>query len=244
MKSFVKSKIFFVVLLFLCVAPTSVFAINYTLAYIGIAQPTTLMGDYTSTWIADAQAYSATKETSGEAYIILNFTVLSDVLVSLNYSLRAASQNDDDSVAKIWFYDWNANNWVYVDDGYKGYYDWTNGSLSGQQYSNGLQVSIMVNSTDSDGTPLAAVDYASLYAIQVLNWSLNNEADFIIYVGWPIEIQFSLSILPIFLGLIMIPASGLYLVRGGRDAMSMDKLFFVLVVFFVGWALLIGGIMP
>jgi hypothetical protein len=48
----------------------------------------------------------------------------------------------------------------------------------------------------------------------------------------------------IILGLVMIPASALYLVRGGKDAMNGDKLFFGLVVFFMGWALIIGVITP
>lgn len=47
-----------------------------------------------------------------------------------------------------------------------------------------------------------------------------------------------------FLGLVMIPASGMYLVYGGRKKASMDKLFLALVVFFMGWGLLVGGIMP
>lgn len=48
----------------------------------------------------------------------------------------------------------------------------------------------------------------------------------------------------IFLGLIMIPASALYLVRGGKDGLSSDKLFYALIVFFMGCGFFIGGIMP
>jgi hypothetical protein len=48
----------------------------------------------------------------------------------------------------------------------------------------------------------------------------------------------------ILLGMIMIPASGMYLVKGGRKEASMDKVFFALVAFMLGWALLIGGILP
>lgn len=48
----------------------------------------------------------------------------------------------------------------------------------------------------------------------------------------------------VFLGLILIPASSVYLVHGRRKEASMNKLFFTLVIFFVGFALLIGGIMP
>jgi hypothetical protein len=46
------------------------------------------------------------------------------------------------------------------------------------------------------------------------------------------------------LGLIMIPVSGLYLVKGGRKEISTDKLYFFLIIFFIGWALFLGGIMP
>jgi len=46
------------------------------------------------------------------------------------------------------------------------------------------------------------------------------------------------------MGLVMIPVSGLYLVKGGRQEMSRNKLFYVLVAFFIGWAFLIGVIVP
>ena len=52
----------------------------------------------------------------------------------------------------------------------------------------------------------------------------------------------ALDALLIFLGLIMIPASTLYLVKGGKDEMSTDKLFYVIIVFVMGWALFLGGI--
>ena len=48
----------------------------------------------------------------------------------------------------------------------------------------------------------------------------------------------------IILGLIMIPASGAYLVWGGRKDLDQDKLFMALIMFCMGWGLLIGGIMP
>lgn len=48
----------------------------------------------------------------------------------------------------------------------------------------------------------------------------------------------------ILLGLVLIPVSTVYLVRGGRESLSNDKIFFFFLVFFVGWALFLGGIMP
>lgn len=52
----------------------------------------------------------------------------------------------------------------------------------------------------------------------------------------------SLDALLIFAGLIMIPASTLYLVKGGKSEMSNDKLFYGLIAFVMGWALFLGGI--
>jgi hypothetical protein len=58
------------------------------------------------------------------------------------------------------------------------------------------------------------------------------------------DAQWALTSFTVLLGLVMIPASGLYLVKGGKDEMSGDKVFFFLIAFMIGWALFIGGIMP
>ncbi len=70
-------------------------------------------------------------------------------------------------------------------------------------------------------------------------WNIVGEAELIFSV--PID-ESGLNILLIFLGLFMIPASTLYLVKGGRSEASMDKLFFGLIAFVIGWALFLGGI--
>lgn len=48
----------------------------------------------------------------------------------------------------------------------------------------------------------------------------------------------------IIMGLIMIPASTMYFVRGGKEDMSRDKVFYFLIAFIIGWALVVGGITP
>ena len=47
-----------------------------------------------------------------------------------------------------------------------------------------------------------------------------------------------------FTGLAMIPASVVYLVYGGKESMSSDKMLYFLILFFMGWGLFIGGITP
>ena len=71
-------------------------------------------------------------------------------------------------------------------------------------------------------------------------WEDSSESELIFVV--PID-ESGLNMLLIFLGLFMIPASTLYLVKGGKDEMSMDKLFYGLIAFVIGWALFLGGIM-
>ncbi len=70
-------------------------------------------------------------------------------------------------------------------------------------------------------------------------WNKVGEAELIFSV--PV-FEGALNALLIFLGLIMIPVSTLYLVKGGKDEMSTDKLFYVIIVFVMGWALFLGGI--
>ena len=71
------------------------------------------------------------------------------------------------------------------------------------------------------------------------NWYLVGIASLWFYL--PIAMT-TLNFWFILVGLIMIPVSTLYLVRGGRDELSSDKVFFALVIFFVGLAFFIGGI--
>ena len=58
----------------------------------------------------------------------------------------------------------------------------------------------------------------------------------VLYDPWAV------NVLLIFCGLGMIPVSVIYLVWGGKNGMSMDKVFYGIVVFIFGWALFLGGI--
>ena len=75
-------------------------------------------------------------------------------------------------------------------------------------------------------------------------WNDVGSVEFVFPVGWDPAAQFGYDMFFIVLGLIMIPVSTMYLVRGGRKEMSSDKLFFVLILFLVGIGLVIGGVMP
>ena len=70
-------------------------------------------------------------------------------------------------------------------------------------------------------------------------WQEVGEA--IIYFQVPID-QTGLNWWLIILGMCMVPASTLYLVKGGKDNMSMDKVFYCIVAFMLGWALIFIGV--
>ena len=87
-------------------------------------------------------------------------------------------------------------------------------------------------------------DSANVEAITFLSpipqWNNVGEAELIFSV--PID-ESGLNMMLIFLGLAMIPASVLYLAKGGKSEMSSNKFYYGLIAFVMGWALFLGGIM-
>lgn len=86
----------------------------------------------------------------------------------------------------------------------------------------------------------ASANIAAITFIDIHDWQLI--VTVIILFTVPID-ETALNWFIIFLGLFMIPASTLYLVKGGRDNLSMNKFFFFIVAFMLGWGLLLGGIL-
>lgn len=109
----------------------------------------------------------------------------------------------------------------------------------GQLFILKLSQSIYVNWTY---TRKCVSAYGLTYLIG--DWTENNAMQFIFRINWDPAAQFGYDAFFIFLGLIMIPASTVYLVRGGKKEMSTDKIFYALILFFMGVGLVIGGIMP
>ena len=86
------------------------------------------------------------------------------------------------------------------------------------------------------------VSWVKIYS--ALEWAQISSIKFAFWVPIPESAFWSLNVILIFAGLIMMPVSTLYLVRGGRKGLSSDKVFYTLLMFFMGFALFLGGIMP
>lgn len=118
----------------------------------------------------------------------------------------------------------------YVNGAWAGYSSETSGTLA-----DGTLTDFRLKFTDT-----ANVE-AITFLLCVPQWRDVGEVELLFSV--PID-ETGLDMLLIFLGLIMIPFSTLYLVKGGKSGMSRDKLFYGLIAFVMGWALFLGGIMP
>lgn len=71
------------------------------------------------------------------------------------------------------------------------------------------------------------------------NWWVIGVAGSVFYI--PIG-EFTIQFLLMIMGLVMIPFSTVFLVKGGKDELNRDKLFLFLMIFFMGWALVLGGL--
>jgi hypothetical protein len=144
---------------------------GYTLAYNGTAGPDSSQGSYNDTWADELTDYNGIKDTAGEAYVILNFSISPiQNFGSFNYSVMHGAYNDDDGNSELWVYDWLNDDWVYLGDGGQGIGGWTNGTISGSIYSDGTEILIMANSTDSDGQAGVAVQIAWLDIFAGPDW--------------------------------------------------------------------------
>ena len=136
---------------------------GYDLAYTGSAGPDSSLGLYNDTWDNELTDYTGVKDTAGEAYVILNFTIAPiQNFGGFNYSVMHGAYNDDDGNSELWVYDWVNSDWVYLGEGGQGLGDWTNGTISGSKYSDGTEILLKSNSTDSDGGAGVAVQIAWL----------------------------------------------------------------------------------
>ena len=82
------------------------------------------------------------------------------------------------------------------------------------------------------------VDSETIY-FDLPEWHLVELVSIII---WLEIVTWALDVFLILLGMFMVPASTLYLVKGGKDNMSMDKVFYFIVAFLFGWGLIFIGV--
>jgi hypothetical protein len=116
----------------------------------------------------------------------------------------------------------------YIDGAWVGYSSDTEGDLAA-----GTLTDVRVKFTDSAN--IAEINF--LYIAP--QWYLVGSA--ILQFAMPFD-MWALNMFLILLGMILVPTSTGYLVYGGKNSFSTDKLLYGLFAFMMGWALIIGGI--
>jgi hypothetical protein len=109
-----------------------------------------------------------------------------------------------------------------------GYSSETSGDLA-----TGTLTDVRIKFTDSAN--IAAITFLS----PIPQWNQINEVQLIFNI--PLD-EWALNMFLILLGMILVPASTGYLVYGGKNSFSTDKLLYGLFAFMMGWALIFGGI--
>ena len=204
-----------------------------TLAFTGSYYGTSSDGNYTETFTKDDSWFSAVNTSSGSVSIVyLDFSLETsfDTIDSLNIS--SYCESSDVGTVDVW----NGTDWDNIGE-LPLFTNWVNFTISGSYAINGLLLVRWLSSDPSTPT-LVKVDYASI-DFHASSWVEVSEVN--IYLHVPFD-KWGLQGLIIILGMIMVPLSTMYLIVGAKHDRRMDRLFYGLVVFFIGWALLIGGI--
>jgi hypothetical protein len=155
---------------------------------------------------------------------------------------------------------------IYLNESISDRYTWTKETSSGDSYlsfyddiwtdyATGTEGEINATTTDmriqfTEDADIMSITFSPTpphwylvgnapFVFRVPYWNLANSAPFDFYI--PVD-EFVLASFFMLIGMIMIPASTLYLVKDRRENMNSDRAFFFLLLFLMGWALILGGI--
>jgi len=206
----------------------------------GSTDAQTPTGDYTDTHSVNSVYFGGTDPAEMSVFL---WVELSEEIEGFDYAIYWNSLVDGD----IYIYDHDASDWVLLDGspngGGSGPLAWDNDTVSNEDYYNSTHVGFSLYCGIVDGAGIN-VDYFEIVATPAPEWTEINEATLYFRVSYPPEQVFLGNLVLIALGMIMVPVSTMYLVKGGRDELSTDKGFWFIIIFMLGWAFIIGGVMP
>ncbi len=205
----------------------------------GVPSPT---GDYTDTHVQEqASMFNLDVSSPYEASITLEFALPDDVgieIVHLSFYGYTFTGDLSATIHELLVY--NGTHWNDFGDIAENNFGWTNVTLDSQYLLTPYPTVYMKVHVVDDSVITLLADYAEIhFAYTLSEWDFLEEAELSFIVPYDMV---GVNMLLIFLGLCLLPASTLYLVRGGKSGMSQDKFFYGLIAFIMGWALFIAGI--
>ena len=196
-------------------------------------------GDYTDTHSVNGVFFGGTDPT--DMYVTL-WVEFSEELGNFNYSIYWNGSTS----CNMFVYDHDAADWAVLDltpNGENGPLAWDNGTVENEDYYNTTHVGFKL--WDELNPAIAIhVDYLHIQGVPVFQWNTVATLSLVFVCSYSEEQVFLGNFFFIVLGLVMVPASTIYLVYGGRDKLTQDKFFYFLIAFIIGWAFIIGGVMP
>ena len=211
-------------------------------------------GTYANTQASDDSYYWLENTIAGATYnawFKLNFSVDTE-LVFINFTIEYSflelyATTPTFESGGISIYNFDTSSWfaIYND------VDWHAGDVSRElsgdpaYVDTGGSVWLCVNLTmtgDAGGDQYGIyVDFAELELGTSLDWNMLSTASLLFEVSFD---EWGYNVALVILGLCMIPGSTLYLAYGIKNDRTSDRLFYGLIIFFMGFGLLIAGITP
>lgn len=181
--------------------------------------------EYNRSWSVDGLDYQSFPSTHTTLDFNSGYTGRTN---SMNYSYYG---DGGSGVLKVW----NGSLWHDLETITSE--TWYNGSYSFTDYYDENVTLVLTGYCDCDYLETSLNVSLGTF----VDWEQKTSIQF--WVGVPVTDWVFDSFL-IFVGLVMIPASTLYFVKGGKDEISSDKVFFFIVAFMIGWALVVATITP
>jgi len=192
--------------------------------------------DYADSFLIDGVTWSVDDDLE---YADFDTEITVGQLTTFNYSLYGSGYWGDG-----YFSVWNSTDWILLETlvETEEIHSWYNGTVSDSSCISANNI-IRLGIWSEIPWDYATVDYLEITFDDdpppIPKWNEAEEAE--LFFNVPLFTG-AFDALLTFLGLLMIPASTLYLAHSAKNEMSMDKLFFGLIAFAIGWALFLAGI--
>ena len=193
-------------------------------------------GSYTDTHSVNDVFFGGT--SSSDLSVVL-WVELSKEINGFNYS---AYWNSSIS-SNIYIYNHDISDWSLLDSSPNGEgapLAWDNDTVDNENYYNETTVGFLFQCGIGEGGGIN-IDHFQIHGLVTNRWHTINSP--ILMFAVPFD-MWGYNMALVFAGLIMIPASTMYLAYGVKHDRTSDRMFYGLIIFAVGFGLLVAGITP
>ena len=209
---------------------------NILTATDGSTNADTPTGSYTDTHSVNDVFFGG---TSSSDMVVILWVTFSEDITSFNYSVYWNSSIS----SNIYIYNHDISDWSLLDSSPNGEgasLAWDNDTVNNVNYYNETTIGFMFQCGVGEGGGIN-IDYFQVQLLNEPSWhNINTVA---LFFSVPFDMT-GYNMALVFAGLIMIPVSTMYLAYGVKHDRSSERMFYGLIIFMVGFGLLVSGITP